>query len=164
MRRKYTYRAKLTEEEIDQVIDLYRSGKSCKDVAQIVGCVPATVSKVAIHHGINRARGGPNHSTEVRVYVDGRHRRFKSMRTAARELGYRNHESLRWAIKSGAVKTWRPDKFREHPGLDSMPTPRPFETFSREAYEDRLCKAGAKVRDKYVTIPYEKIDEYHART
>lgn len=147
MRRNYTYRAKLTEEEIAQVIELYRSGKSCKEVAQIVGCVPATVSKVAIHHGINRARGGPNHSTEVRVFVDGRHLRFKSIRTAARELGYRNHESLRWAIKSGAVKTWRPDKFREHPGLNCMPTPYPFTTKSAEVLEAKRGRKRKEVQD-----------------
>lgn len=147
MKCNYTYRAKLTEEEIAQVIELYRSGKSCKEVAQIVGCVPATVSKVAIHHGINRARGGPNHSTEVRVFVDGRHRRFKSIRTAARELGYRNHESLRWAIKSGAVKTWRPDKFREHPGLDCMPTPYPFTAKSAEVLEAKAGRKRKEVQD-----------------
>lgn len=163
-KRKYTYHPKLNEEEIDRIVQLYHNGECCTTIAPMVGCSRASVGSIIRRFGISRKAGGVNHTTEARVIKNGEYKLFDTMKEASEKLGYASYNGLYQAIRRGTVKTFSANKFRAHPGLDSMPTPRPFETFSREVYEARVCKAGAKVRDKYVTIPYEKIDEYHART
>ena len=163
-KRKYTYHPKLSQEEIDRIVQLYHDGECCTTIAPMVGCSRASVGIIIRRLGISRKAGGSHHTKEARIVVDGMYKRFDTMKDASEYLGYAYYSSLYRAIRRGTVKTFSANKFRAHPGLDSMPTPRPFETFSREVYEARACKSGAKVRDKYATIPYEKIDEYHART
>ena len=147
MKRKYRYHPHLTEEEIARVVDLYASGKSCKEVAAAVGISPSNVSRICVLHGVNRRRGGPSRAKECRLIIDGHYRRWQSLRAAARSLGYRSHESLRWEISTGRVLTWPADKFRVHPGLDAMPTPYPFKTKSKELLEAKGGRNRKEVQD-----------------
>lgn len=133
----------LTEEQIANVVELYRKGMSCREVAIAAGTSPSNVSRINILHGANRPKGGANRKRECRLIIDGHYRRWSSLRQAARSLGYR-YEHFRFKLKTGSFSTWSADKFREHPGLDTMPTPYPFETKSREILE---AKCGRKKND-----------------
>lgn len=132
--RKYTYHKKYTPEEREQVLALYRTGLSCMEVSDALGVSNGTVNKIVRSAGLSRGYGGARHIRETRIYHEGLYLRFESLRSAARHFGMR-HECLRWALRNGTVKSWPADKFREHPGLDAMPTPYPFTTRSREVVE-----------------------------
>lgn len=135
MARRYRYHPALTTEEENRIVELVRSGLTVRKTATIVGVSPSTVSAITQRHGVNRPRGGANRVTEVHIIVDGRSRHFRSKREAAKALGVINYNRFQWLLKKGHWKAYDPKKYREHPGLDCIPTPYPFQSKSREILE-----------------------------
>lgn len=158
--RNYTYNRPATEEEKQRMVKLYQRGHTVYSIAELMGRSPSGVHYI-VRKLIPTRKPGRNHRKDVHIVVDGVCKTFPSRRDAANYLGI-SLNAFRSRSSRGRIEYWSPSRFRAHPGLDSMPTPRPFETFSRETYELRASR-GSAPRDRYVTITYEQLPEYYER-
>ena len=131
-----------------KILKCYRNGKSGTKIARDIGYSPQAVYNVLKRHG-DAIRDPHTRGTEVRIWLNSIPRRFPSYRCAAQALGMSVWGFI-MRFRRGGFSTWPADKFREHPGLDAMPTPYPFRPMSREVweYQTRPRRSGYKTTEK----------------
>lgn len=132
-----------------KILRCYRNGKSGTKIARDIGYSPSAVYNVLKRHGEKIKDPSKALGTEVRIWVGDIPRRFSSIRCAAQALGMSAWGFI-MRFRRGGFSTWPTYKFREHPGLDAMPTPYPFQSKSREVQErqSRPRRSGYKTTEK----------------